>query len=244
MQTTNLQNLKIENQCNKIFGYIYLTINKINNKKYIGQRRAFNCSPKDDNYLGSGILLNKAIKLYGKENFLKEILEYCESQEELNKCEQKWISFYDAVKSDNFYNIAVGGLAGDTWLGRSIEEKEKFKEKIKKSNKKRIRNPENISGNKNPAYGKKWCNDGKINYLLPIKDIIDKKLMLGMIRKPEHNKKISEAHKGKKHNYSLTQNKICYNNGIKNKFINQNEVLEYEEKGWKKGMINTRWEKQ
>ena len=122
-----------------MFGYIYLTTNTINNKKYIGQRRAFSCSPEDDDYLGSGIILQRAIKLYGKENFVKEILEYCDSLNELNEAEKKWIAYYNAVESDEFYNIALGGSAGDTWTGRSEEDKEEFREKIRESNKNRSR---------------------------------------------------------------------------------------------------------
>lgn len=226
-----------------MFGYIYLTTNTVNNKKYIGQRRAFNCSPEDDDYLGSGTILQRAIKFYGKENFVKEILETCDSIEELNEAEKKWISYYNAVVSDEFYNIASGGLAGDTWTGRPEEDKEEFREKIRESNKKRSRNPQNISGNNNPAYGKRWCNDGTTNYLLPMEEIINRNLTLGMIRTPEHNEKIAKAHKGKKHNYSSTKNKICYNNGIYNKFINEDDIPYYEDSGWIKGMINTRWDK-
>ena len=226
-----------------MFGYIYLTTNTINNKKYIGQRRAFKCSPEDDDYLGSGTILQRAIKLYGKENFTKEILEYCDSLDELNEAEKKWITYYNAVTSNEFYNIASGGLAGDTWTGRSPEDKEEFREKIRESNKNRDRDPQNISGNNNPAYGKKWCNDGETNYLLPMEDIINKNLILGMIRTPEHNQKISKANKGKKHNYSSTQDRVCYNNGTNNKFINKNDIPYYESNGWIKGMINTRWDK-
>lgn len=197
MPITNLRNLRIENQCNNMLGYIYLTTNIINNKKYIGQRRAFDCSPEIDDYLGSGTILQRAIKLYGKENFTKEILEYCDSIDELNEAEKKWIAYYNAVLSDEFYNIASGGLAGDTWSGRSKEDKDIFREKIRESNKNRVRNPNNISGNNNPAYGKKWCNDGEKNYLLPPEDIVNKGLTLGMIRSEEHNQKISNALKGK-----------------------------------------------
>lgn len=227
-----------------MFGYIYLTTNTINNKKYIGQRRAFNCSPEDDEYLGSGIVLQRAIKFYGRENFVKKILEYCHSLDELNEAEKKWIAYYNAVASDEFYNIASGGLAGDTWTGRPEEDKEEFRKKIRKSNQTRHRNPQNISGYNNPAYGKKWCNDGEQNYLLPMEDVANRNLTFGMIRKPEHNQKISQALKGKKHNYSSTKNKICYNNGIYNKFINRDDIAYYESNGWVKGMINTRWDKQ
>lgn len=76
-----------------------------------------------------------------------------------------------------------------------------------------------------------------------MEDIINKNLILGMIRTPEHNQKISQANKGKKHNYSSTQDRVCYNNGTNNKFINKNDIPYYESNGWIKGMINTRWDK-
>lgn len=49
---------------------VYKTTNLINNKIYIGKDTHDN--PK---YLGSGIVLKRAIKKYGKLNFLKETIE-------------------------------------------------------------------------------------------------------------------------------------------------------------------------
>lgn len=95
---------------------IYLTENKINGKKYIGQDMYNN--PK---YLGSGFLLKKAIKKYGEENFTKIILEECDNKEELNGKEIYWINHYNATNSLEFYNIATGGQGG--WLGDEINEK-------------------------------------------------------------------------------------------------------------------------
>ena len=55
-----------------MFGYIYLTTNLVNGRKYIGKR----ISPVFDiKYNGSGTLLKKAINKYGKENFKTEIIE-------------------------------------------------------------------------------------------------------------------------------------------------------------------------
>ena len=51
--------------------YIYKTTNRVNNKVYIGKSmKTFN-----ENYLGSGILLQKAIKKYGKESFSVEVID-------------------------------------------------------------------------------------------------------------------------------------------------------------------------
>ena len=87
---------------------IYLVTNLINNKKYVGMD-SLNCPY----YLGSGIYIKKAIKKYGRENFKKEILQVCETKEELLEFEKYWINFFDAVSDKNFYNIREGGQGGD-----------------------------------------------------------------------------------------------------------------------------------
>ena len=49
---------------NNPIGYVYLITNLINNKKYIGLRKS---STFDEKYWGSGKLIQKAIKKYGKQ---------------------------------------------------------------------------------------------------------------------------------------------------------------------------------
>lgn len=90
--------------------YIYLTTNLVDNKKYIGQHKG----SINDNYLGSGVLLTKAIEKYGKENFKKEILEIC-TPEELDEKEKYWINYYNAYESEEYYNLTEGGQQGDGW---------------------------------------------------------------------------------------------------------------------------------
>lgn len=90
--------------------FIYLTTNRANGKRYIGQHKG---SVKDS-YLGSGILLKKAIEKDGKENFTREILELCK-EEELDEKEKEWIKRYNALEDENFYNLSEGGQKGDGW---------------------------------------------------------------------------------------------------------------------------------
>jgi len=87
---------------------VYETINKINGKRYIGKDKH-----NDLKYLGSGKLLQKAIKKYGKENFVKTILEYCSSEAELAEKERHWIQITNAQTSKLYYNIGEGGVGGD-----------------------------------------------------------------------------------------------------------------------------------
>lgn len=119
-----------------MYGYIYITTNLINDKKYIGQRKwddEENIS--EDDYMGSGIILKQAIKKYGITNFNKKILQICYSKEELGSMEQKYIEEYNAVYSNEYYNIHEGGFGGNTRAGYNEEEMEAFKLKMKTARK-------------------------------------------------------------------------------------------------------------
>jgi hypothetical protein len=87
---------------------IYKTTNLINGKFYVGKDEKNN-----PNYLGSGINLNRAIKKYGRANFIKETIEVCSTREELIEREKYWIK---ETKAQGLgYNIADGGLGGNTY---------------------------------------------------------------------------------------------------------------------------------
>lgn len=87
---------------------IYKTVNAINGKFYIGQD-----SKNNPEYLGSGTLLKRAIEKYGKENFIKEIVEVCSTKTELNEREKYWIK--ETKAQEIGYNIAEGGQGGNTY---------------------------------------------------------------------------------------------------------------------------------
>jgi group I intron endonuclease len=101
---------------------IYITKNLINGKKYIGKD-----SHNNPEYLGSGALLLKDIKKYGRDNFKKDILEYC-TKDNLGEREEYWINFFDAVKSNSFYNIR-SQTSG--WYNKDLNP-EKYDQVVKK----------------------------------------------------------------------------------------------------------------
>lgn len=58
----------------------------VNGKRYLGQK-SFDDNYKWKNYLGSGSAFKSAVRKYGKENFSRNIICFCDSLEELNKSE-------------------------------------------------------------------------------------------------------------------------------------------------------------
>lgn len=139
--------------------YIYLTTNKINGKKYIGQHYG----ELDDYYLGSGSLLKKAIAKYGRENFEKTILEICHNYDELNKAERKWIKQYNAVYDNQFYNIAEGGYNSNPCAGMSPEAEQERRRKLSEAakGKKNYFYGKHFTGSKHPQYGRHHSEETK-----------------------------------------------------------------------------------
>ena len=115
-----------------MYGFVYETTNNINGMKYIGQK-IYDKKGNWKTYLGSGIHLKRAVDKYGKENFSRKILEECISKEILDEKEIYWIKSFDAVNSNNYYNIASGGDGGNTIQGFSTERLDELKNCIVKN---------------------------------------------------------------------------------------------------------------
>ena len=154
-----------------MYGYIYITTNKINGKIYIGQHKAVQY---DSWYLGSGTYLRNAIQKYGKENFENHIIQWCISQEELNDKEKYWIKKYNSLDKAVGYNITKGGTNGgiqglkqedyENWLKR-ISEKSKLTWS-NPENRKKLSNSVKISLN-NPETKKKMSDNMKYQWERP-----------------------------------------------------------------------------
>jgi len=89
-----------------MYGYVYLTTNLVNGKLYVGQRKG----SFDPSYLGSGVLLRRAVAKHGREAFKVEVLAETDSMEELNSLEVDFIDFFCAVKDPCFYNLTSSSI--------------------------------------------------------------------------------------------------------------------------------------
>lgn len=111
---------------------VYKITNKVNNKVYIGiTSKGISARWKEHLYSaehGCPFKLHNAIRKYGRENFSVELLDFCNSWEELEEKEKFYISEYKSLQDEFGYNMTEGG---DGTFGRKHSEdtKEKIRQK-------------------------------------------------------------------------------------------------------------------
>ena len=88
----------------------------INGMIYIGKHQTQNL---DDDYMGSGKLLQRAIRKYGLEKFKKEILFVFETESEMNTKEAELVN-EAFVSRDDTYNLCFGGQGGWSYVNKEI----------------------------------------------------------------------------------------------------------------------------
>lgn len=88
--------------------FFYETTNTTNGKKYYGIHQTKNIN---DGYLGSGVILKRAMAKYGKDNFSRRIIKFFNNTEEAYCFEKNFVN-EDIVKSTSTYNITIGGKGG------------------------------------------------------------------------------------------------------------------------------------
>jgi hypothetical protein len=104
---------------------VYRTTNLVNSRYYIGCHQTENSSVFDG-YLGTGKLILRAIKKNGRENFKREVLALCETQELAYELEELAVSY--CLDDSLCYNLAKGGKGG-----ASVMRKKSVEERIKRS---------------------------------------------------------------------------------------------------------------
>jgi group I intron endonuclease len=95
---------------------IYLIKNIVNNKVYVGQtinplkRRKYGHIA--DSNRGKNTKISRAMKKYGKDNFVFSELISCNNSDELNEMELYFINEYKSIDDSYGYNIKIGGECG------------------------------------------------------------------------------------------------------------------------------------
>jgi len=166
--------------------HIYIFKNKINNKVYVGQSK--HPTKRKNEHLscardGVDSKLYWAIRKYGEDNFIFEIIEECED-ETTNQREEYWIKYYDSF--ENGYNLTTGGdhyrLAdevkhkiGSAFRGKSLTEE--HKQKLREANLGKKPPPHSEETRQKMSNSMKGKNSGP--------------------KSDEHKRRLSDAHKGK-----------------------------------------------
>ena len=231
-----------------MIGYIYLTYCSASDTYYVGKHtynkikiitddkyvnliknfemyKHFPAIYIDPNYIGSGKLLNRAIKKYGRKFFyVMDVLDIADTIEELNLKEAYWISEYRG-KGVRLYNIADGGDGGDMISKLSESDRIKLKQKHRDNvltGKTPILKYSSKPGKLNGMYGKKHTEESKLKNRLA---------HLGKKHTQETRDKMKASHN--------PNNKPPNNNGkihIYKKdrgiLINPEDFIQYECQGW------------
>jgi hypothetical protein len=163
-----------------MIGFVYLWINKVNGKKYVGMH----VGSEDDGYIGSGIVFRRAVKKYKIENFERKIL-YREFNNEQSLYQKEFdiINELNAVFSTEYYNMTnydpkfVIFINGKKYRLVTPETRERMRvcatgRKLSKETKDKMSRTRQgrtsptkgmtglTSGGKNGQFGKKWYNNG------------------------------------------------------------------------------------
>lgn len=165
---------------------VYMHINKVNNKKYIGITKHQNAEKRWKNGKGyDGQVFYKAVCKYGWTNFEHKVLIHGLTLEQACRWEIKLIKHYNTMDKRYGYNMTTGG-EHTTYSSET-------KEKIRLSK----------LGENNPMYQKNPWNKGKKGIYSPetLKKMgspKEKHPNWGKHLSPETRKKISDAQRGEK----------------------------------------------
>ena len=91
-----------------MYGVIYKITNKLNGKPYIGQTTQRVSERFRQHCRRKNTFIGQIMRDFKIENFTIEVIEECETQEQLNRREIFWIKFFNC-KAPNGYNLTDGG---------------------------------------------------------------------------------------------------------------------------------------
>ena len=154
-------------------GYIYLITNTVTGKKYVGQTISPDIHDRWKSHLKKSsncLYLKHSLQKYGKESFKFQIICIC-FDSDCNSYEEDYIKSFNTL-SPHGYNIKAGGNNGGK---HHTDTKNKISEKLKKyySNctpEQKQAHCANLTGAKNPRFGKKMPQEQKDRMSIKIKE--------------------------------------------------------------------------
>jgi group I intron endonuclease len=159
------------------FGIIYKAVLNSDGRVYVGQttrslkERISEHGHKDLFYF------HNAIQKHGIENFTWEIIDYADSQEDLDRKEEKWISYHRSNVKGLGFNLTSGG-----------DHAVFTEESIKKMSEKMV-------GIKNHRYGKKWSDSMRAKIGISRKGMQNRNIALKCVETNKVYKNMLEASK-------------------------------------------------
>jgi hypothetical protein len=207
------------------YHYIYKTICIITNKFYIGMHSTDNL---EDGYIGSGKRLWHSINKYGKDNHIKEILEFLPDRKSLSEREREIVD-QEMLNEELCMNLIVGGDSGSG--GFSILSKEERASTGKKGANALVKRLK-----EDPEFAKEYCKNVSLTLKNDYKtgkrerrnvyDWTDKK-------HTEESKKIMSLRAKERTGNKNSQFGKCWiTNEIESKKINKGDMIP---EGWRLG---------
>ena len=215
-----------------MYFYIYQITNKINVKIYVG---CHSTCDLDDGYFGSGKILRRAIKKYGKENFQFDILEFFDCAENMFSSERKIVNAEFIERSDT-YNIKEGGLGNSSSDTKRLWKDDLYRHKVIENSLSKFWNdPEHKAKlakiYKTEEYSKALSIATKISANHP-----DKILRTSITSKERWQNSEYRENMSSKTKSFMSNTKFIHNNILKeNKRVKVDELPNYLSNGWLPG---------
>jgi len=206
---------------------VYRTTNKINGRFYVGVHRTEN---PEDEYLGSGTLLAKAIQKHGRSSFAKDVLFIFDNAEEMEAKEAEIVTV-DFVNNPRTYNLVPGGYQGDSYYQalKQLDPKER-RRRAKAANAEHQRLMRT-----DPEYREAWSRKASAGMMG--RAAVDSPRFSGRKHSEETKAKMRASFRWKQSGKNNSQFGTCWvcREGEAPRKIKKTELPAFEEAGWQRG---------
>lgn len=198
-----------------MFYTVYKITNMANGKIYVGVHQT---DDLDDEYMGSGKLIKRAIEKYGIENFEKEYIQIFDNPEDMFEMESTLVNTSFVMREDT-YNMKEGGLGGDTSKHINYDSDDR-RQKIGEGVRRKFQEDEHYRMKRIEQCSKNLCS------------------FEGKQHTDETKRKIGEANSTKQSGSGNSQYGTCWIHSLveqRSIRIKRDELDEYLAAGWTKG---------